>query len=177
MPPKREKKNGISIATLVLGIISAFGLCCCGLNIITAPIAIILGIIAIVKKADSIGLAVTGLFFAVLSLVVIGATFYSVREILPYSDVIMTDYMHLIEDQDTVFPAYKEDKTLPDYMEKYKESPFSEFLAKYDMDIYQVMDVLLESYENGQLKTPYEFTAPSSSSSAASTMPADEPVI
>ena len=52
-------------------------------------------------------------------------------------------------------------------------------MDKYDMDIYDVMDVLLDQYEHGQLQT-YDFSMPESSSSSeseASTMPAGEPVI
>ncbi|HAG13975.1 MAG TPA: hypothetical protein DCG49_08960 [Ruminococcus sp.] len=167
VPPQRERKTGLAIAALILGIISLIGLCCCGLNIITAPLAIIFGIVSIVKKRDGTGLSITGIVLAALSLVMMFSVIFSVRDILPYSDVIMSDYMQLLSDQDTVFPAYKEDQTLPEYLEKYKESPYQEFLAKYEMDIYDVMDVLLEQYENGQLQN-YKFAVSVESSSTVS---------
>ena len=118
VPPQRERKTGLAIAALILGIISLIGLCCCGLNIITAPLAIIFGIVSIVKKRDGTGLSITGIVLAALSLVMMFSVIFSVRDILPYSDVIMSDYMQLLSDQDTVFPAYKEDQTLPEYLEK-----------------------------------------------------------
>ena len=151
VPPQRERKTGLAIAALILGIISLIGLCCCGLNIITAPLAIIFGIVSIVKKRDGTGLSITGIVLAALSLVMMLSVFFSVRDILPYSDVIMSDYMQLLTDQDTVFPAYKEDQTLPEYLEKYKD----------------VMDVLLQQYENGQLQN-YKFAVSVESSSTVS---------
>ena len=42
-----------------------------------------------------------------------------------------------------------------------------EFLAKYEMAIYDVMDVLLEQYENGQLQN-YKFAVSVESSSTVS---------
>lgn len=156
VPSEQKKKLGFPIATLILGILSLFGFCCCCINVITAPLAIIFGIIALVKKHDGTGLTITGIVFAVVSIVMVGAIFYSFRDILPYSDVIMQDYMQLIEEQDEVFPAYEADGTLPEYMKKYTETPFAEFFEKYDITIYDVMDELLEQYHSGALAS-YEF--------------------
>lgn len=153
VPPDQKKKLGFAIATLVLGIVSLFGFCCCGINIITAPLAIIFGIIALMKKHDGTGLTITGIVFAVVSIIMIGAIFYSFREILPYSNTIVSDYAQLIEEQDEVFPAYEEDGTLPDYMKKYTETPFAEILEKYEITIYDIMDLFLEQYKSGALES------------------------
>lgn len=154
IPQKPERKTGLAVASLILGLLSLFGLCCCGINIVTAPLAIIFGIVSLAKKRDGTGLAITGIVTAVLSIVMILGVVFAFRDILPYSDTIVQDYMQVIVDQDAVFTAYEADGTLPDYLEKYKEPPYSDFLAKYDADIYDVMDVLLEQYESGELSMP-----------------------
>lgn len=154
LPPKKEKKTGLAIASLILGIVSLIGLCCCGLNIITAPLAIIFGIISLAKKYDGTGLSITGIVLAALSLIMMFGVIFAFRDVLPYSETIMEDYMQVIVEQDEVFPAYEADGTLPDYLLKYTESPYSDFLEKYDVDIYDVMDVLLEQYKNGELSMP-----------------------
>ena len=179
-PQEREKKSGLAIAALILGIVSILGLCCCGLNIIAAPLAIIFGIIALAKKQNGTGLAITGIVLAAISLIMVLGVVFAFRDILPYSETIMQDYTRIILEADTVFPAYEEDGTLPDYVEKYKEPPFSDFLAKYDADIYDVMDVLLEQYKSGQLSMPPGVSIDSSDLFPESTPEADpeaEPAI
>ena len=151
---QQEKKSGLAVAALILGIVSLIGLCCCGLNIITGPLAIIFGIIALVKKQNGTGLAITGIVLAAISLIMMLSVVFAFKDILPYSDTIMQDYTKLITEADTVFPAYEEDGTIPDYLEKYKEPPYSDFLKKYDADIYDIMDALLEQYKSGQLTVP-----------------------
>ena len=155
LPPKKERKMGLAIATLVLGILSIFGLCCCCTNVIFAPIAIILGIVVLVKHMDGTGMAIFGIVAAVLSLLVLAGIFYSMRDLYPHVDTIVTDYQKLVSEQDEVFAAYEKDGTLPDYLEKYTEPPFSDFFAKYDITFYDVMDALLEQHKAGALKNPY----------------------
>ena len=149
VPPK--KKAGLAIASLILGLLSLAGFCCCGINIITAPLAIIFGIVSLAKKRGGTGMAITGIITAVLSLLIIVGMVFSIRDILPYSNEIVQDYMQLMVDQDEVFPAYEEDGTLPEYLEKYKEPPYSDMLTKRGITINTLMDTLLEMYKNGQL--------------------------
>ena len=96
-------------------------------------------------------MAITGIITAVLSLLIIVGMVFSIRDILPYSNEIVQDYMQLMVDQDEVFPAYEEDGTLPEYLEKYKEPPYSDMLTKRGITINNLMDTLLEMYKNGQL--------------------------
>ena len=151
---QKEKKSGLAIAALILGIVSLVGICCCGLNIITGPLAIIFGIIVLAKKQNGTGLAITGIVLAPISLIMVLGVVFAFKDILPYSETITQDYTRLITEADKVFPAYEEDGTLPDYLEKYKEPPYSDFMKKYDADIYDVMDALLAQYKNGQLTMP-----------------------
>ena len=152
-----QPKKGLSIATLIFGILSLLGLCCCGLNLLTAPIAIILGIIALAKKRAGTGLAITGIVLAILSLAVVGLLLFSVRDVLPYSQEITTDYMQVLNDQDEVFPAYEADGTLPDYLKKYEEAPLKDVLDNHNVTIQMIMDTLLQQYKSGQLPK-YNFT-------------------
>lgn len=172
--PQKERKLGTAIAALIFGILSIFGICCCCTNVIFAPIAIILGIIVLVKHQNGTGLAIFGMVAAILSLVVVAGICYSMRDILPYSQTIVEDYGKLVTEQDTVFPAYEEDGTLPDYLKKYTEDPFASFFAKYDGTFYDVMDALLEQYKAGKLQNPYgNMYAGSSSQSSSQSVQAD----
>ena len=155
LPPQKERKTGLAIASLILGILSLFGLCCCGINIITAPLAIIFGIVVLVKHMNGTGLAITGIVLSVLSLLVIVGVFFSIREIIPYADVIASDYTQMMENADEVFANYEADQSLPDYLKKYTEKPYSDFFAKYDITFYDVMDALLQQYKEGKLQNPY----------------------
>ena len=179
--PLPSPKKGLAVAALILGILSLIGLCCCGLNIITAPLAIIFGIVSLAKKRAGTGMAVTGIVFAIISLAVIGILMYSIRDVFPYAEQITMDYMQVVNDQDEVFPAYEEDGTLPDYLEKYEESPLKDVLSNHHLTIQMVMDALLQQYKTGQLKA-YNFSMPDSSSAAAPASEAEptadaEPII
>ena len=61
VPQKPVEKKGMAVASFILGIVSMFGFCCCFTNILTAPIGIVLGIIALAKKHPGTGLSVTGI--------------------------------------------------------------------------------------------------------------------
>ena len=147
-PPR--KKTGFAITALVLGIISIIGVCCC-INIITAPIAIIFGIISLAAKRGGTGMSIVGIILSVLSLIIIFSVVYSAKDFYPYADTMLQDYTRLVQEQDTVFPAYEEDGTLPDYIQKYAQPPYSDLLQKYDITIYDVMDALLAQYKKGGL--------------------------
>ncbi len=151
LPPQQKKSAGMAIASLILGIVSIFGLCCCFLNVITAPIAIILGIIVLVSKRSGTGLAITGIVFSALSLLVVISVFMVARQFMPYSETIMKDYVQLVQDKDEVFPAYEKDGTIPEYLEKYKESPYTDLYEKYDITFEDIMDSLLLMYKEGKL--------------------------
>lgn len=95
----KSDSTGFGIASLVLGIISIFTFFCC-INYILAVIAIVLGIVQIVKSSKK-GLAIGGIVTAVIS--VIGATIFWVligsvgaSEMGPMQDYMeeyMQDYM------------------------------------------------------------------------------------
>ena len=95
----KSDSTGFGIASLVLGIISIFTFFCC-INYILAIIAIVLGIVQIVKSSKK-GLAIGGIVTAVIS--IIGATIFWVligsvgaSEMGPMQDYMeeyMQDYM------------------------------------------------------------------------------------
>lgn len=95
----KSDSTGFGIASLVLGIISIFTFFCC-INYILAVIAIVLGIVQIVKSSKK-GLAIGGIVTAVIS--IIGATIFwvligsaGVSEMGPMQDYMeeyMQDYM------------------------------------------------------------------------------------
>ena len=171
LPPKKERKAGLAIAALILGILCIPGLCCCCTNLLLAPFAIIFGIIVLVKQRDGTGLAITGIVLAVLSLLVIVGVFFSIREIIPYADVIANDYVQMMENADEVFTNYEADQSLPDYLKKYTEEPYTSFFKKYDITFYDVMDALLVQYKQGTLQNPYGGAM--TTSKAAETEPID----
>ncbi|MCR5305897.1 MAG: DUF4190 domain-containing protein [Oscillospiraceae bacterium] len=168
--PYPERHAGFSIASLVLGIVSMLGFCLCCVHIITAPLAIIFGSVSLAKKRDGKGLAITGVILGVLSIVMSVALLISLRPVLQHMDVISQDLVQLCEEQDEVFPAYEKDGTLPDYLRKYQEDPYKEMLSKYDITIYDVMDMLLTEYKNGRLnwldRVPAEPSVPEESETA-----------
>ena len=95
----KSDSTGFGIASLVLGIISIFTFFCC-INYILSIIAIVLGIVQIVKSSKK-GLAIGGIVTAVIS--IIGATIFWVligsvgaSEMGPMQDYMeeyMQDYM------------------------------------------------------------------------------------
>ena len=169
-----SSKEGLAIAALITGLLSIFSFCCCGFTILLAPLAVIFGAIVLIKKKNGTGKAITGLILGALSMITFGALLFSMRDILPYSDVIAADYVQLMSEQDEVFKKYEEDGTLPDYLQKYTDAPFSDMMAKYDGDFYDVMDMLLEAHKAGTLPK-YNFVLPSSSAVSEVEVPAAEP--
>ncbi|MCR4759043.1 MAG: DUF4190 domain-containing protein [Oscillospiraceae bacterium] len=169
-----SSKEGLAIASLITGLMSIFSFCCCGFTILLAPFAVIFGAIVLIRKKNGKRKAITGLILGSLSLITFGSLLFSMRDILPYSDIITADFVQLISEQDEVFPKYEEDGTLPDYLQKYTDAPYTEMMAKYDGDFYDVMDMLLESYKAGTLPR-YNFVLPSSEAVSEAAVSAAEP--
>ncbi|MBR6107654.1 MAG: DUF4190 domain-containing protein [Oscillospiraceae bacterium] len=157
--PQRHSSSGFAVASLVLGLVSLIGICCCAglIDFITVPLALIFGIVSLVKKRSGTGLAITGIITGTVSLLIIATMLYVIWPLMPYAEEIVDDYSRLTREQDTVFPAYEETGELPDYLQKYTEAPFSDFFARYDGTIYTIMDALLEQYKSrGSL--PFEIS-------------------
>lgn len=165
IPPAPKQKLGFAIASLVLGLVSIICICC-GLQIITGPLALIFGFIALCKRHDGTGMSITGIATASLSLLLTLVVLITNGNLIRYAGTMLEDFSRVLEEQDEVFPAYAEDGTLPDYLKKYTESPYQEFLASYDSSIYVIMDALLENYKNGELPKPGEGFSNTHTSSA-----------
>ena len=164
-----SNKSGFAVASLVLGLVSLFGICCCiGLiDIITIPLALTFGIISLAKKRRGTGLAITGIITGGVSLLILVTMLYIIWPLLPYAQDIVTDYTRLTREQDTVFPAYEETGELPDYLKKYTEEPFTSLFERYDATIYTIMDALLDQYKTrGSLAFEISYWIPDSSSLA-----------
>lgn len=145
-----SSKKGFAITSLVLGILSVVGGCCC-LHLILAPLSLIFGIISLASKRGGKGMAITGIVLSVLMIVFTGFVAVSFKDVLKYSDTISNDMAYIINNQDEVFKEYEEDGTLPDCLDKYTEPPLSDILESRGVSIQDIMDALDESYKNGQL--------------------------
>lgn len=64
---KKETGNGFAVASMVLGLVSLI-LFCTGINIIIAILAIVFGIIHLVKQKQKSGMAVAGIITAVVGI-------------------------------------------------------------------------------------------------------------
>lgn len=149
-PAMPQKPIGFAVAALVLGLISLFGMCCC-VNFVTAPLAIVFGIIALVKKHRGTGMSIAGIITAALSLIAVIVFLIACADMMPYAEDILTDYERVIVEQDEIFPEYEETGELPEFLTKYLEEPYASWLEENDITMYDIMDVLLEEYKNGNL--------------------------
>lgn len=147
-PLRPQKPIGFAVTALILGIVSLLGICCC-VNLVTAPLAIIFGIIALVQKQRGTGMSITGIITAALSLIAALICGIAFAELIPYAEDITADYERIIVEADEIFPEYEETGELPDFLTKYLEEPYAGWLAKYDIDFYDIMDVWLIEYKNG----------------------------
>jgi ABC-type nickel/cobalt efflux system permease component RcnA len=83
-PPQRRR--GLGITALVLGIVALITLVLCGLGVLVAIAGIIIGIIAIVRD-NGRGMAVTGLALSVVTLAIaIGAGVWFFTRVSPCTD-------------------------------------------------------------------------------------------
>lgn len=120
-PEMKERSNsiGLSIASLVLSLVSLVG-CCCGLSFIAAPLSIIFGIVALALHHRGKGMAIAGIIVsAVMTLV----TIYGVIAFGGY----VKDYFKFIGEAETVIEEYQETGDLPDYLEKYNDEEYRDF--------------------------------------------------
>lgn len=168
VPPAPKRKIGFAVAALVLGLVSMICICC-GLQFIAGPLALIFGIIALVRRHDGKGMAVAGIVTASLSLLLSVIVLAVNGDLIRYAGTMLDDFTLVLEQQDEVFPAYAEDGTLPEYLKKYTESPYQEFLEEYDSSIYVIMDALLSNYKNGELPKPGEGFRPQPSDASPQT--------
>ncbi|MBR5372466.1 MAG: DUF4190 domain-containing protein [Oscillospiraceae bacterium] len=151
---EEDGNTRFSVVALVFGILSILTICCCG-SVVIAPIGLLLSILALVKKKAGKNLAITGTVLSSLSLIVTIALLIAMAPIIEHSEEIAMDYAQLVMEQDEVFPQYENDKTLPSYLKKYTESPYSDYLKdRFKIDFYTIMDVLDQQYRDGKFTKP-----------------------
>lgn len=145
-----SQKKGLSVAALVFGLLSIF-LLCCGVGIVLAPIAVLLGIIALATKKAGKGMAITGIICGIIPIVIVIAFAMAIKPIWPYREDILKDYSRITQEQDTIFADYEATGEIPDFLKKYEEEPFKSFFEKYDITIYKIMDTFMETHKQGTL--------------------------
>lgn len=129
--------KGLSIAALILGILSM--LCCC-IGFPFAIIGLILAIIALVKNNAGKGLAIAGLITSVITLIISGIMAVSIIPFAPYFE----DFAELSENADAVIEEYEEDGTYPEVVDKLIEDGLmDEETAKIFMDNF------VQGYKSG----------------------------
>ncbi len=110
-----QKGKGISIAALVLGIISLVFLCCC-IGGIFGVVGIVLAIIALATNASGKGMAIAGLVMSSLSIIV---TIIYVAISIPF----MSGIAEFSENMDQYVQEYAENGSVPSVLEE-MESEF-----------------------------------------------------
>ncbi|MDO5560752.1 MAG: DUF4190 domain-containing protein [Oscillospiraceae bacterium] len=115
-PGYQENKGGkgMAIASLILGILSL--LCCC-IGFPFAIIGLILAILVLVKRKNGKGLAIGGLITSIICLAISCMTFISMLPVLPY----ISDFKDFYENHNEIYDEYKEDGTLPDWLQDVQE--------------------------------------------------------
>lgn len=136
--------KGISIASMVLGIISLVLCCCFGFNLILAIPALIMGIIALVKRYEGKGMALAGVILSSIATLLTALILISSgKELLMFKD-IMTFFMDYPESVET----YEATDELPDYLEKYTGEEYDYLWEQsgYD-DFYEFLDEMIDELE------------------------------
>lgn len=135
-----KAKIGFAVTSLVLGVVSLL-LCCCGLSVIAAPLSIIFGVIAIVKKHNAIGMAIAGISISVVMLIATALFIFA------YGQYI-SDYFRFAYNSYDIIEEYQQSGELPDYLEKYNDEEYEYFWNSggYD-DFDDFLDDFIYSYD------------------------------
>lgn len=146
-PPNEEYNNqgkgyiGFAIASLVLSILSLILCCCWGFNLVLAIPALILGIVALVKRYKGKGMAISGIIISSVSILITGMMLVSYGPI--FKDVFRT-----ANDFENIRDTYEETGELPEYLEKYTDEKYDYIWQSegYD-DFYDFFDYVIEEVD------------------------------
>ncbi len=138
MEDVKPKSNGISIAALILGILSV--LCCC-VGFPFAIVGIILAVIALVKHRGAKPAAIIGLILSILCMAI---SIFTAARILPYKD----DIVDFAKNAEEYVEEYEESGEMPPLIERMKkDGSISEDIAN------DMMDKFVESYKASKGET------------------------
>lgn len=140
----------ISAAALCLAILAAT-FAKLWLTLIAGTAALLLGIYAIKKKKNGKGFAAAGIVLSVPCILLSACLLIILHLYADYLKVIFNDYETIYAERETVFAAYEIDATIPQYLQKYREEPYSELLDFFQISIYDVMDGLYAHYKQDML--------------------------
>lgn len=115
----KKGKTGLAVASLVLGIIGLV-CCCCGLGYIAAPIALILGIISLVKGFGGKGMAIAGVILSAITAIVLIFFTISCAEYIKV-------YFKFVSEANEVIQEFEETGELPDYLDQFNGEEYKEF--------------------------------------------------
>ena len=146
-----ERKKGLSIAALILGILSM--LCCC-IGFPFAIIGLILAIIALVKNSGAKGAAIVGLITSIITLIISTLVTVTLIPFAPYFEDIQhlytififmlgwvifyfEDMGEMVQNAATVVEEYEEDGAYPEVIDRMiEDGVFGEEEAKIFMDSF-----------------------------------------
>lgn len=133
-----NESKGLSIAAMVLGIISM--LCCC-IGFPFAIIGLILAIIALVKGKGGKGMAIAGLVTSIITLIISTLLGISMIPLMPYWEDCIEFGKELNEDPQGFVDEYEESGEFPEYINRMIDDGMTtEEAAEQSMDI--VIDML-----------------------------------
>lgn len=128
--PVKKPASGLAVTALVLGIISVFT-CFFMVNIVLGFIAIILAVVALVKKQGGTGVSITAIVLSLLSIAFTALIIYLISPLLAVLPDLYHDMNEIYKNYDAIIEEYDQTGKLPDYMDKYSEGEIGEFFDEY----------------------------------------------
>lgn len=139
---EQNASKGLSVASLILGILSM--LCCC-IGFPFAIIGIILAIVSLVKHKDGKGLAIAGLITSGITMIISVITAISLVPMMPYID----GWMDFGQNAQSYMEEYEEYGTYPPVFEDMiDDGLISEEEAEQTMD--QMMQSMASAIESAE---------------------------
>lgn len=156
-----QYKKGFAITSFVLGLLSL--LCCCmGLSFVLAPLSLIFGIIALVKKQGGKGLSIAGIVMSVISIIIITVASVQFSKFYP-------DIEYFVEHDKQIIAEYDEDGTIPERYNKYRDPKYDDLWESMGVkDFDGFFDQWVKNYKQNMNTSTSSDTSKSESSSGKS---------
>lgn len=132
-------KTGLAIASFVISIIN-FIFCAFSCSFILSPVAIILGIVSLVKKQGGKPFAIIGIVISVISLIVFGWFTSIFMKIYP-------DMEYFIKNDTAIISEFEETGEIPEQFEKYRSPEYDSYWAAMQCDDFdEFFEIFIEIY-------------------------------
>lgn len=144
LPEKKPEylKTGLATASFIISVVNLLFFAC-AFSFVLAPVAIVMGIMSLVKRQGGKGFAITGIVISTVSLLIFGVFTAIFMKVYP-------DMEYFIRNDTAIISEFEENGKIPEQFEKYKAPEYDKYWVTFGGEFEDFFEYFIAVYKQSQ---------------------------